>query len=534
MVQRYLQAMREEREEREIERDGDRERERERSGERDRDRDRERDREKGRETEKKKNRLHSATARLQDFTPLVVRETDREIDRESVSEREGEREKGGKGEIVRPTTTAMLNRGRERDKQREAEREKDESLAMERGETEKEKEGEIERESDASSWRDFWSPSHSLPLSMTLPGSSSSSASSVRPSTAAVVRNQRPVSVQTLDLCFQSNWGDPYLLGLAGLLGLDGEMREVTLPLPTVYLGQISVEKRTKKRTLHLVRELDELSPEFRRKLIRFPKKDRETERDGERDRERDREQFAITKTTLSPSLYLVVRFVFPSLSPTLLKGLKIWNYTGSSSLSPSFSLSPSLSEEETCVGVKHVSLFVDHRLVSETVIRKAVRLIGRERESEFDFSQLLTLQQMMGREREGEREMRRQSSLNALVIPEETEMDREREKGRVSAAVSAPNTARDRERDRGREMVMETREKEIEKDRDILGSVSDDREGEGGEEGEEEREEDIADLLSNSVMSLNFNPLSFSNTCLVPQQYETPVSYRVVMCVRS
>lgn len=170
----------------------------------------------------------------------------------------------------------------------------------------------------------------------------------VRPSTAVLVGKTAPMHVEVIELVCLSNWGDAYAIGLTGLVALDDSMQEVPLPVPSILLVTVRDER---------------LMPQRRLDVNSTAVVDGRTE-----------SMFRVSKPTQG---MLCLRFTLPA--PKLIKGLKVWNYN---------------QPDDTCMGVKHVSLFVNGQLANETVIRKAPG------QTEFDFSQFLMLQKegKMGR----------------------------------------------------------------------------------------------------------------------------------------
>lgn len=60
-----------------------------------------------------------------------------------------------------------------------------------------------------------------------------------RPSTALNAHKSRPVSVNSIDLCILSSWGNSKtgVLGITRLVGIDENMKDFQLPPPVIYLG---------------------------------------------------------------------------------------------------------------------------------------------------------------------------------------------------------------------------------------------------------------------------------------------------------
>lgn len=214
------------------------------------------------------------------------------------------------------------------------------------------------RPATSASLRPSTLQSSMLGLSSFSSSSSPSSSGAIRPSTAALVRSQPPLLVRKLEIALLSNWGDPYLMGLTGLVALDDRMEEVELPLPDIFLAALQEDR------LDYIEELIQLDGVER--IIQQPRHTADPQN-----------MFLISKPAVT-SVVLVISFVFPR--ERFLKGLKVWNYNSS------------LNVEDTCIGVKNVLLFVNDSVVSESIVRKAPGQV------KFDFSQFLTLSS--GRER--------------------------------------------------------------------------------------------------------------------------------------
>lgn len=184
----------------------------------------------------------------------------------------------------------------------------------------------------------------------------STSRNPLRPSTAALVRDQPPREVRTLQIVILSNWGDNYMVGLTGVCGLGVDMDEILLPVPDLFVART----RDGGRFDAQFPVSDDVTAIGLSKLV---SPDRQTCR---------AEDMLICERPSSANNVVLLCFRLPE--SVLLKGLKVWNYNSSSAEGP-------------CCGARHVVLIVNGVKVSEAVLRKAPG------EDKFDFSQVLMLQ---------------------------------------------------------------------------------------------------------------------------------------------
>ena len=191
-------------------------------------------------------------------------------------------------------------------------------------------------------------------------GNRRGSMSAVRPSTAAVVSKQRPIECSRIELCFLSNWGDSYAFGVTGIVALDEHMKEVALPVPYVLLARPNFQNSTLDPMLipeeqdyaglaNIVRGVNHTVDASHMFCTAKPAPD-----------------MAVAGASIT------LRFEAPT--PLLIKGLKIWNFNA--------------GKEGSCCGVKHVNIYLDGRLATKVVVRKALG------EFTFDYSQFLPIQQ--------------------------------------------------------------------------------------------------------------------------------------------
>jgi hypothetical protein len=170
------------------------------------------------------------------------------------------------------------------------------------------------------------------------------------------------------------------------------------------------------------------------------------------------------------PQLSFCVMLRFSFQIPIHLKGLKVWNIDG--------------DPESACKGAKHVSLIVDGITVSETVVRKA----PGQCLSSFDFSQFLAFSAVP-------------SKHNPLTVVQSNNRSRQQ-------FLCIPED-------------------------DLLNNKTISRFEEGSSmclPHDDNRNHDSDDELAQSISS--FNHYGFSSTpatCMVGQQYETPVSTKTI-----
>lgn len=198
-------------------------------------------------------------------------------------------------------------------------------------------------------------------------------ASSTRPSTAAMVRAQRPISCRSLDICLQSNWGDPYLIGLSRLVAVDDSMNELSLGPPQLYSGALDSNKSSSSTVgMNIVNlgPYDCTPAEFA--SLQALNTAQEAN-DGNTD-SNSTSLFHVSRPGRGQHGFPCLHFDLTNYNDqgVLLRAIKIWNYNKS---------------EDTCCGVKHVLLFTDGKFAGEFIARKAPGYT-----SFFDFSQLLPL----------------------------------------------------------------------------------------------------------------------------------------------
>ena len=178
------------------------------------------------------------------------------------------------------------------------------------------------------------------------------SATLVRPSTAAIARTQKPILGQIIEFCIISNWGDPELVGICGLVALDEDLHKIKLPTPEIYFANFENNGQKLRRTKESIQSNN--SPSIIVNGMNLT-----TDLSS---------MWSINKTNLNGNNCLVLKFDFKL--EMNMKGLRIWNYNG--------------EKEGTCCGVRHINIFVDGILCSSTVVRKAPG------EMSFDYNQYL------------------------------------------------------------------------------------------------------------------------------------------------
>lgn len=278
----------------------------------------------------------------------------------------------------------------------------------------------------------------------------------LRPSTAASARTQVPVRGRVLDLCLLSNWGDSSLVGLTGLCGMDANLEEMPLGVPEVLLvegeARLSVLGRVAlvEPPAALVNGINATTAVEHMWRTALPKQ---------------------------PGQHVALRFDLGRERD--LKGLKAWNYNH--------------GREGACCGVKHVSLYLDGRLLcTNLVARKAPGTCG------FDYSQFLptVLDKNVSRLLKAGARGHARSTADLTLGTTTTSS---------SASPSPP----------GKEKVDIWAEAEEHGIYEDLG---------GGGEGEDD---DLEDAEHSPVDAYGEGPHSFGPSpglCLTPQQWQTPV----------
>ena len=158
----------------------------------------------------------------------------------------------------------------------------------------------------------------------------------VRPSTAAASRNHQPLYVSTIELLLISNWGDCDGIGLTGLSALDDNFQAITLPIPSVvYKEKNGVVSETQPTMMSsspaVLLNNENLTNDFNHMWY----------------------------TLYSFGKVISILFDMSNHNPVPLRGLNIWNYNGSG--------------EEACKGAKHIEIVINGSRVIPAVLRKAL-----------------------------------------------------------------------------------------------------------------------------------------------------------------
>lgn len=185
--------------------------------------------------------------------------------------------------------------------------------------------------------------------------SSNSHGPYIRPSTALASRQHEPIRVSAIIINVLSNWGDSNRVGLSGVSALDDNFGEVSLPIPTLFYGSSGNSK---------------LTPHTNSQLSTLVKGNHLTTNPSN------------MWSVPCDSLYggaITLRFDLPN--PLLLRGLRIWNYNG--------------ENEDTCVGTRHVDIFLEQKRNSQNsamydgltsgAVQVASRLVLRKAPGEAD-----------------------------------------------------------------------------------------------------------------------------------------------------
>lgn len=176
-----------------------------------------------------------------------------------------------------------------------------------------------------------------------------------RPTTASLARLSKPIKGRVIEICIISNWGDPDYVGLCGLACVNEELQDFTLLPPTISVGLTYDGGVTIKKSKYLSNE------DTNNVNVLVNSTNLTT----------NKSLMWLTSTKyLKNNRILILNFDLKY--ERLIKGLRIWNYNA--------------GHEESCIGVKHVNIFIDGSLYYRSVVRKAPG------ESKFDYNQLLPL----------------------------------------------------------------------------------------------------------------------------------------------
>jgi hypothetical protein len=283
----------------------------------------------------------------------------------------------------------------------------------------------------------------------------------IRPSTALVSRQHEPIRVSAIILSILSNWGDPSRVGLSGVSALDGNFREIPLPVPSLWGGSPAAGGSAKVVTSQSQASLGNLV----------------------------RGSHLSTDPSTMWALYFdpldcgIVSLRFELASPILLRGLRIWNYNG--------------QNEDNCAGARHIDLYLEQQKkgavmydgVSGAATQVASKLVLRKApgEDDLEYAQFIHLN---GRDPGLEHRTLRSQRNNST-----SDLSREFEEDTLASPLTVPQA---------------------------LSSLSGD--GSGGDQAAP------APPLSPDAAAL-LDTATETGTCLVNQQYETPVPSPALPC---
>ena len=195
----------------------------------------------------------------------------------------------------------------------------------------------------------------------------SSSTSTMRPSTAARARQQRPVRGQVIELMVINSWGDPELIGLTGLTAMNAQLEEMPLPVPDVYIGilKTSIASGNNKEEIQRTNISAAMCGSSAVSILVKP---------SERNSSMDPTDMWFVKNPSReiPGAHIVLRFDLGS--PKDLKGLRVWNCNA--------------GRDGAHCGIKHVHIFLDGVLIMRNSIARKAPGVSVQ----FDFAQFLPI----------------------------------------------------------------------------------------------------------------------------------------------
>lgn len=151
----------------------------------------------------------------------------------------------------------------------------------------------------------------------------SSPAPYIRPSTALASRQHEPIRASTIVINILSNWGDCNRVGLSGVSALDANFSEISLPAPLLIVSNST--------------GLSKLPTPSNSQLTNLIS--------GSHLTTDPRRMWSVPYDLMECG---VISLRFELISPILLRGLRIWNYNG--------------DNEDTWVGVRHVDIYLEQK----------------------------------------------------------------------------------------------------------------------------------------------------------------------------
>lgn len=176
-----------------------------------------------------------------------------------------------------------------------------------------------------------------------------------RPTTASLAKLSKPIKGRVIEICIITNWGDPDYVGLCGLACVNEDLQDFTLFAPTVSVGLTYDGGVTIKKSKYLNNE------DANNVNVLVNNTNMTTSKSS---------MWLTSTKYIKNNRILILNFDLKY--ERLIKGIRIWNYNA--------------GHEESCIGVKHVNIFIDGSLYNRSVVRKAPG------ESKFDYNQLLPL----------------------------------------------------------------------------------------------------------------------------------------------
>jgi hypothetical protein len=354
---------------------------------------------------------------------------------------------------------------------------------------------------DFSKTVSFQSPLHRGPSGPSSSSSSTTGNSSaakanapfVRPSTALASRQREPTRASVIVINILSNWGDCTRVGLSGISALDANFSEISLPVPLLLFSAPNGLSKLYSAPSGCESQLNNLITGCH--LTTDPGA-----------------MWSIPYGPGSPQNgYGVISLRFELPQPLLLRGLRIWNYNG--------------DNEDTWVGVRHVDIYLEQKPtgtggggagvmydgVSPTATLVASRLVLRKApgEEELEYAQFIHLN---GQDKgQGNGQGQSQSGTGSLRYQRNNSTsDLSREFGEDTSPSPTPNTSKSGLRSSPLTLPRH-RERDIGKERQKPLVSTDD-------------ETDAEEMPLYQPLSPDSAAVTESGTCLVNQQYETPV----------
>jgi len=192
----------------------------------------------------------------------------------------------------------------------------------------------------------------------------SASSSTLRPSTAARARTQRPIRASVVEVLVVSSWGDrDMVVGLTGITAMNARLEELPLRSPDIYIGTMVPPSASSKGRIQRTHFPPvECGSSHADVLVKSSDKNSTTD-------PRDM-WFVRNPANERAGTHIVLRFDLGS--PTDLKGIKVWNCNA--------------GKDGAHCGIKHVNIYIDGELCMQNSIARKAPGAGVQ----FDYAQFL------------------------------------------------------------------------------------------------------------------------------------------------